>query len=150
MRKVLHMPAGAAWLGVGGLIPFVALSGSAPFLAGAQKTWAVFALGAYAAAILSFLGGIQWGLTIGSDLRNGRDDTLAGRLALSVVPSLIGWAALLVPGPANLVLLAVGFAFVLYIDVEAARAGKAPAWYPRLRWPLSLVVITSLVFGCFA
>jgi hypothetical protein len=150
MRKVLRIPAGAVWLGVGGLIPFVALSGSAPFLSGAHKTWAVFAIGGYGAVILSFLGGIQWGLVMGAGSRNGRDDTSAGRLVLTVVPSLIGWAALLMPAPANLALLAGGFACVLYVDVAAARAGNAPAWYPHLRWPLSCVVVTSLVFGCFA
>ena len=82
MRKVLHMPLVAVWLGVGGLIPFVTLSGSSLVLSGTPKTWAVFAIGGYGAVILSFLGGIQWGLAMGAGSRNGRDDTSAGRLVL--------------------------------------------------------------------
>lgn len=150
MGKPLHIPAGAMWLGAGGLIPFVTLGGSAPFLTGASKDWAIFAVSAYGAAILSFLGGVQWGLVIGTRPHDASHGVPSAGLVLSVLPSLVGWVALLLPAPARLVLLAAGFAGVLCIDVAAARAGKAPAWYPQLRWPLWCIVIASLAVGCFA
>ncbi|MGQ7418731.1 DUF3429 domain-containing protein, partial [Streptococcus suis] len=69
----------------------------------------------------------------------------ATRLALSVVPSLIGWAALLLDVRIGLVLLAAGFAAQLLIDLRATRQGLAPSWYPKLRKPLTTIVVAALV-----
>lgn len=142
------VPSSAAWLGGSGALPFIALAGAMPVLDGANRLFAAHALLAYGATILSFLGGIHWGMAISSALAD--TTKLAARLTLSVVPSLVGWIALLVGGKAGLVLLAIAVAAMLLVDLRASRLGEAPAWYPRLRIPLSCVVVASLLIGAIA
>jgi NAD(P)-dependent dehydrogenase (short-subunit alcohol dehydrogenase family) len=87
---------GAAGGGVAGRREPAALLGlaAAPWLLDASvKGWSAAVLLAYGASILSFLGGIQWGLAVARPGGAG----LAVRLALSVVPSLAAWLALLLP-----------------------------------------------------
>lgn len=102
------------------------------------------ALAAYGAVILSFLGGVHWGLAVGKTSRSG---SLVPHLVLSVVPSLVGWAALLLPSGSDFLLLACAFAAMFVIDLRTSQSGLAPAWYPKLRLPLTVVVIASLLFG---
>ena len=141
-----RIPIAALWLGPLGLIPFVA-GALAPWLLPAERLPdAGLALAGYGAVILSFLGGVHWGLA-----------APAGRplqIGLSVLPSLIGWLALLVanlyaPAPA-LWLLAAAFAALLPGDLLAAGRGLAPPWYPRLRLPLTLVAVACLAVGALA
>jgi hypothetical protein len=148
-RLETRVPASAGWLGGCGALPFLGLAGAMPFLTGSTKLFATHALVAYGAVILSFLGGIHWGLAIGSAVTppSGR---LLPRLVLSVIPSLLGWIAVLIGGAAGLVILAIGVAAMLFIDLRATRLGQAPPWYPKFRIPLSLVVTTALIFGALA
>jgi hypothetical protein len=147
------VPTSAAWLGGLGAAPFIGLAGATPFLAGAARSFAVHALVAYGATILSFLGAVHWGLAIGAlaigSQRGAKQDALAARLTLSVAPALVGWIALLVAPGIGLLILAAGVAAMLGVDVWATRSGQAPTWYPRLRIPLSCVVVLTLLFGAF-
>ncbi len=141
------VPASAKALGGLGAIPFVALA-AARWLADPIDYASIdMALVAYGAVILSFLGGIHWGLAIAG---SGTAQAPWRRLLLSVVPSLLGWVALLIPRAPALILLAVAFAAMVAIDTAAARAGRAPAWYPALRWPLTGIVVASLLAALFA
>ena len=140
------VPAAAAWLGGAGLLPFLSLAVASLVLAGEAARLAAKALLAYGAVILSFLGGIRWGLAIARPA----DARLAPRLGLSVIPSLLGWASLLLPQATGLALLAAGLAAQLWLDVHDSRAGEAPAWYPTLRIPLSLGAIAAMVAGALA
>ncbi len=141
-----RIPSAALWLGPLGLVPFLA-GALAPWLLPAEGLpEADFALVGYGAVILSFLGGVHWGLAA----PEGRPR----QLGFSVLPSLVGWLALLVAnlyavGPA-LWLLAAAFATLLPGDLLAAGRGLAPGWYPRLRLPLTLVVVACLIVGVLA
>jgi hypothetical protein len=117
-----------------------------PFITGPLRLLVVQALVAYGATILSFLGGVHWGLAIGS--RDGADPgRLPARLILSVIPSLAAWAALLCPQTAGLFILALSIAAMLWVDVRATQSGDAPPWYPKLRIPLTSMVVASLLLG---
>jgi hypothetical protein len=144
-----------AWvLGLGGLIPFVALGIGATTM---QQDWAARALLGllgYGACILSFLGAVHWGLgfaEFGYAAAPGAPQAasiLQARLVLGVVPSLIGWAALLVaflglPSVALAVLIA-GFIATVIIEAQANRRGLLPPGYIWLRWVLSAGVIVVL------
>ena len=135
----------AAVLGAAGLIPFIA--GAAYLLLGPlpMAQYVFNALIGYGAVILSFMGAIHWGLA----LRATADQAPGAWFAISVVPALLGWgAALLGLAGAHrsaLLILMIGFIGVLLLDRQAIRQGLAPAWYWRLRWPLTLVVL-----GCLA
>ena len=142
------MPVAAAWLGSLGIIPFAGLSLATPFVSDFLKAKLVFALMAYGAIILSFLGGIHWGLAIGTDPQN--HNTLWRRIILSVLPSLVAWAALLTPSSIGFLVLAAAFVAMLLVDVRASRMHEAPAWYPKLRWPLSCGAIAALLLGTFS
>lgn len=136
------MPTPALWLGASGAVPFVALAVASLTVDSALQALVIVALGFYGAVILSFLGGVQWGLAISDREAQSASFT---RLGLSVVPSLVAWLALLLPALAGLPLLAVAFITAYVADRRAGQRGFAPAWYPRLRLPLTLVVVASLL-----
>ena len=142
------VPSSAAWLGRLGAVPFIALAGAMPLLDGATRQLAAYALLAYGATILAFLGGIHWGLAISPSA--GNQEKLAARLIFSITPSLVAWVALLMAGKAGLLLLAVAVSAMLFADLRATRLSEAPPWYPRLRIPLSCVAVASLLLGAFA
>jgi hypothetical protein len=101
---------------------------------------ALQALLAYGAVILSFLGGIRWGLAI---VKSDHSDLLSP-LCISVLPSLLGWLALLISASAGLLLLALGFFALLLADL---RLPTAPPWYGAQRLPLSVGAISALLLG---
>lgn len=140
-----RMPKAAALLGAGGLIPFIGLTAAAHLLEGEQARTALHALVTYGAVILSFLGGIIWGLGIagfGEGVERPRE---ALRLTVSVLPSLFGWIALLFPTQTGLWLLAACFLMVLSVDLLMCKRGLAPRWYPALRWRLTGIVVLCLL-----
>jgi hypothetical protein len=143
------VPASAGWLGGLGAVPFIGLAGALSFLNGAPRLLVAHALVSYGAVILSFLGGIHWGLAIGSQ-SSADARRLPARLILSVAPSLVGWAALLVPEKAGLLVLAIAIVAMLCVDIQATRLGQAPPWYPKLRMRLSCVVAATLILGAIA
>lgn len=141
------VPSAAAWLGGFGIIPFVVLSFAQTFATDALKSRLSFALLAYGAIILSFLGGVHWGLAIAVPQI---DSTLWRRITLSILPSLVAWVALLMPSGIGLLILAGAFVAMLLVDIQASRVQEAPAWYPKLRWPLSCGAIATLLLGTFS
>lgn len=145
--QVNRVPVAAGWLGGLGLVPFVFCAGAAASLPSEWAALAARALGLYGAVILSFLGGIQWGLAISGSDPSDSSASLFRRLLLSVLPALLGWCALLLPFTYGLWLLALSFILVLVADLQAVRQKQAPSWYPRLRWPLTLVATAALIVG---
>ncbi len=148
-RSDATVPGSAAWLGGCGALPFIALSCAAPFVSGPTKTIVMHALAGYGAVILSFLGGVHWGLAIAETRAPSREPVWI-RLAVSVLPSLAAWIALLTPARAGSFVLAASVAAMLWVDMRATRLGDAPPWYPRLRLPLTGVVVVALLFGALA
>jgi len=135
------IPQAALLLGYAGVIPFVAGAAAAWLFDGPSRGFALIALIAYGAAILSFLGGIRWGLAIAGR----REEPGLLPLTVAVIPSLVAWIALLAPAPATaLMALIVGLVLMAFSDAAAARDGLAPAWYPRLRWPLAALATAAL------
>ena len=141
-----RVPPAAAWLGVTGALPFIILATFAAADVAGARDFHLFALNAYAALILSFLGGVQWGLTIA----HGGADGMWGRLLLAVAPSLAGWCTLLTAPRAGPLLLAAAFVAVLAVDLRAHARGLVPRWYRRLRWPLTVTVVVSLLLAASA
>lgn len=140
-----RLPPAAIGLGLAGTLPFLAAAIGAwhPELPGLGLFSPSVAI-AYGAVILSFLGGTVWGLAAAA----AANDPLfveEGRLfALSVVPSLIAWGALLLaPFPA-LSLLAAAFLAQLFVDRWMGRLQMVPPWWWRLRVGLTLVVVVCL------
>jgi hypothetical protein len=146
-------------LGLLGLIPFVVCAYLACAWRDPMDARALVALIAYAAVILSFLGGVHWGFAL-----DASPPPLAGlapiparlspahrpRIVLGVVPSLIGWVAVLIAvlAPAPVIALCVLIAGFLATNIgehTAYRRGWVPGRYLWLRWFLTVVVVALLV-----
>lgn len=130
-------------LGAAGLVPALAAAVAVLWGPPSWRDAAATAGAAYAALILSFLGGTWWGLA------SRAPDATAGRaFAVAVLPSLAGWAALLVDRGAGLILLGLLLIAVLPGDAWLARSGLAPAWWLSLRVPLSAgLALAAIVTG---
>lgn len=140
----------AVVLGLAGVVPFIAC-GLATLDANAGFATAAFAAFlAYGAVILSFLGGVHWGLVLQEPPPGHAGGTRFDRqrLAFGVIPSLVGWLALIlaraVSAELGLVLLIAGFIATLAVEAQARRLGLVPGGYMWLRWLLSAVVIALL------
>lgn len=134
-----RVPTLARALGFAGLLPQLA---ALALVASGDPRWSFSALSlayAYAALILSFLGGIWWGLAA----RAGAD--APGWLwVAAVVPSLVALATAIPwaigaewPGP-SLVLLGLALIAALAVDLRLVRLGLVPGWWLALRTPLSV------------
>ncbi len=141
-----HVPLPALILTAAGAIPFLALA-IAPWLNFRPfGRPAVEPLSLYALAILSFMGAIHWGLAMAKPNTNQ-----AANYAASVIPALVGWFALiLLPVALALRVMAAAFVLLVIYDIRATRRGIAPPWYPRLRIPVTVVVVTALALASLA
>ena len=137
------MPQAAAVLGGLGVVPFlglaVQLSTGMP-LGPQYSAQALHALLTYGAIILSFLGGIQWGLAVANA---DRSDAWR-RYGLSIAPAIVAWSAQWVGGRNGLITLTAAFAVWAAYDLWSTGLGEAPSWYGRLRIILSTIVVASL------
>ncbi len=142
------MPASARLLGWSGVIPFAVCAGALWLPQAAPWEIDILrALTAYAAAILSFLGGVRWGAALGGQGPNGIDTDLV----LAVIPSLLAWCALLLPGTRSpLFALVIAFAVFGVLDARESARALWPRWYSRLRIELSVAVLGCLVASALA
>ena len=148
-----RLPVLAVVLGVLGLIPFLGCTiGIILFPSDVPAPNLVRAIIAYGAVILAFLGGVHWGLALDpapTMVAPGQAAIDNRRLALGVLPSLIGWAALLVSVASTsliaIVLLILGFVGTTLVEQRAHRSGALPGSYMALRWVLSAVALLCLV-----
>lgn len=122
-------------LALGGFIPFAALTAAAYQGLDTGLAFGVATLFQFwSLAILSFLGGIRWGIAITAE-------PVGMRIAIaSVVPCIIGWFSLALSQPASVLVL--GFLFLAHglWDVRAF-AKTQLAWFAPIR-----MVLTGLVF----
>lgn len=125
-------------LGLAGLLPFVGAATATWLAPVAWQGVAIHAFLAYSAVILSFLGGVQWGVAM-SRLDTVRDAT--ARLIVSMAPSLIAWPALLLHPLTGAWALAAGFVVTRCYEISREGRKPLPAWYQRMRTLLTLVVL---------
>lgn len=137
-------PGALAWgLGLAGLIPFV-LAAALQWLP--QPGWrmlAAMALLGYGAVIVSFLGGIHWGLAMRSATAP------PARLIWGVLPSLLGWLAVLLDRPWGLLVLALSLLACWWVDRAVYRELGLGAWLP-LRTVLTAVATLSVLMAAAA
>ncbi len=139
----------AAFGGAGLLPPIAAAAGLFVAPAGSPQQFAWVVLVFYGALIFSFLGGTWWAFAA-----RGEERRRAGWLLAAVTPSLVALVVLLLvlaPGtrPAAAALLAAGILVSPIVDGMLASAELTPAWWMRLRVPLSLVLAICVALGAW-
>jgi hypothetical protein len=143
------LPMPAAVSGPSPLALRLGYAGLMPFVAGGLLVWLVLpeahpyvtlALSAYAAVIISFLGGIHWGLAM-------RQATpAAASLLWGVVPSLLAWTAVMMVPASGLVIQGLVLLACYFVDRRLYPAQGAAAWLV-LRFRLSALAALSCFIG---
>lgn len=141
------LPRSAAWLGFGGLLPFIGLALTAFVDRHHGIVWAD-ALVAYGAVILSFVGALHWGFAMALP---GMPQALRRNCFVwSVVPALVAWPAMMLEPVLGAPLLMGGFVAHIWQDHRLAGRVALPAWYLPLRRQLSIVACVCLALGAFS
>ena len=131
-------------LGFGGLIPFAGLAVTLWLAPSGGWSLAAVSLLGYGAIISSFLGAIHWGLV----MREGPAQPVPSVL-WGVVPSLLGWVALLLGGAPGLLLIAALLWACFAVDRVLYARYQLHAWLP-MRLRLTLVASISCLAGAAA
>ena len=130
----------------------LAHAGLLPFIAGALLVWLfggrypeehafiTFALSAYAALIISFLGGIYWGFAF----REVAPDTKT--FVWGITPALVAWVGVLMPAYAGLVVQGTMLVICYSVDRRLYPQHGAAAWL-TLRFRLSAMAALSCFLG---
>jgi hypothetical protein len=140
LYALYSIPRPALSLGIAGLIPFWGLAISIIVFDPPIKNYAIQAEITYGAVILSFLGGIHWGLA-------AMNERHVNWLCLSwgITPSLIAWGALFLQPFFGLLLLITGFLAAAIIDFRVFTSNSNNTWFGGLRTVLSIGTITALL-----
>ena len=131
-------------LGYTGLIPFVLLTALMWLVNTELLPFVSIALGGYAAVIVSFLGGVHWGIGFMKGEAAPRFHFIWG-----VVPSLLAWLALLMPVYAALPLLGLVLLACYAVDSKTYPPAGLGQWLP-MRLRLTVVATLSCVLGAAA
>lgn len=131
-------------LGLAGLIPFVLLAALMWLVDTELLPFVAIALGAYAAAIASFLGGVHWGIGFMQGNQAMRFHFLWG-----VAPSLVAWLAMMMPAYAALPLLGLTLVVCYAVDRKSYPPAGLSQWLP-MRFRLTVVAALSCVIGAAA
>ena len=131
-------------LGFGGLTPFVGLAVTLWLAPSGGRSLAAVSLLEYGAIISSFLGAIHWGMV----MREGPAQPVPS-LLWGVVPSQLGWVALLLGGAPGLLLVAALLWACFAVDRVLYARYQLQAWLP-MRLRLTLVASISCLAGAVA
>ncbi|MEX8496069.1 DUF3429 domain-containing protein [Sphaerotilus sp.] len=133
----------AVRLGHAGLVPFVLGAVLAMLVRADVLPYVVLSLSVYAGMIVSFLGGIHWGLLMMAH------DAAPRRLAWAVTPTLLGWVSVVMPPHAGLVIQALLLIVCYLVDRRVYPAYGLSKWL-TLRFRLTLVASMSCFLAAAA
>jgi hypothetical protein len=138
------MPAIAVAFSILGLVPlvFFAFGAVGPIPETAERM--LVALIDYAALVLSFSGGVHWGLAL---LQGALRPS--ARFGASTLPLIVGWVGLMlaqmVSPTVALIVLVVGYLAMLLTEQQAAQRLPVPPRYMWIRWGFSVVSMVMMV-----
>ena len=141
-----RIPLAALALGLGGLIPFVgtAVQVATAWPLGPRTVGpALYLMLTYGAVILSFMGGVQWGLAVAAEALGAPASWR--RYGAAVVPALVAWLGLYLGARTGVLVVVTAFVLLLAYDLATVRWGEAPNWYGRLRAMLTVGAVACLL-----
>jgi hypothetical protein len=130
----------ALLLGYLGLVPFVGPALLIWFLDEQTSLLLSTVQIAYAALIISFMGGVQWGYAI----RQG-DEARFWQFLISVLPTLVLFAVFVFGLAVEPLYIAILFSLLLFVQARVDHITMPEKWFVTLRWVLTLTAIISLV-----
>ncbi|XP_047443174.1 transmembrane protein 69-like [Mugil cephalus] len=141
MKHLWKSPKPALILGFTGLIPFVSPT---LFMAATENFYPelAYAQVAYAASIVSFLGGARWGFAL-PDSSPAKPDWI--NLANSVVPSLLAWVTMLLTDSITVAATMVVMALGISLHYDLSLLPTYPSWFKAMRAVLTVVAFFSLL-----
>ena len=104
----------------------------------------------YGSIILTFLGAVYWGIILNDSNRNLIDEKVKTFvICWSIIPTL--WSALILIFSHNItiIILALCFIIVQFVDEFIIKYFKFPIWYLFLRRSLTISVTSILIFSYF-
>lgn len=131
-------------LGYAGLVPFILLPSLMWLVDTELLPFVAMALIGYASTIVSFLGGVHWGIGFMKGDAAPRFHVIWG-----VVPSLFAWVALMMPAYAALPLLGLVVVACYVVDSKTYPNAGLAGWL-ALRLRLTVVATLSCVLGAAA
>lgn len=139
-----------AWkLGHAGLIPFVLGAVLVWLVTPDAHPYAASALSAYAAVIVSFLGGIHWGLVmrgLSTDPTAPATPLETSSLVWGITPSLLAWVGVLMPPHAGLFILGLAIIGCYLADRRRYPLFGVQSWL-TLRFRLTAVASLCCFLG---
>ena len=140
-KSIQSIPSPNKILGFAGLIPFWGLAFIVVFTDDPTSLSALKAQIAYGAIILSFLGGIHWGIAVKSV-----EKATWPRMSWGVILSLIGWSAIFIPPLFSITVLGLGLTLAIFVDLYLVDNFTKILWFEALRLVLSIGAIAALLF----
>ena len=142
-NKFLKIPKTPAYIGFGGLVPFVFVAIFIWLLDDPFKSFIFLNLINYCLLILSFLGAIHWGININSNFSKSQNIWYVW----SIIPVLIPWISVMgIFEYTELILVfIISFLFSYLVDKKRHKLGVFPRWYLSLRKALTIGVVFSLL-----
>ncbi len=134
-------------LAYAGLLPFMGLSVLLWLVDPDLHPFVALALAGYGASIVSFLGGIHWG--IGFRNASRMHNAPLFNFGWGVVPSLLAWIAITMPAYAGLPLLALILGLCYAVDRKTYPEVGLEKWLP-MRLHLTVVAAISCLMGAAA
>jgi len=134
-------------LGVLGLVPFFFLSFACWVVHPDWLGYIIRAQMSYGIAILSFLGGLHWGVALMSKNRPAEDVRKA--IIWGIIPSALAWISMANMGVGFLVQM-LGFVAAYQVDKRLYLSYELPEWFIVLRFRLTCVVVGALALTFLA
>ena len=104
---------------------------------------AIAALVTFAAVVISYLGGIEFGLALHEEGSNERTRALA--ISMSALPSLASWGVFWLSSPQQQIGTAIGLFILVWVcDLYLARRGLIPTWFADLRTAVTAIACAIL------
>ena len=124
-----------------GLLPFVITLLVSILGSKELNSYSIIMFVSYGAVILGFIGAVHWGFLLESKPIKGKGLLLS----ISVLPSLIGWFALIIPTPVALLILCITYPLLFIYERYSTLNILLPGWYMLMRLKLTIIV-TILIF----
>ena len=136
-------------LSILGLLPF--LFGLIDLLLNKDNLFFVILLPKYyGSIILTFLGAVYWGIILNDSHENLITNKIKTFIICwSIIPSLCSGLILIFSNNITIIILALCFIIVQFVDEFIIKYFKFPIWYLFLRRSLTIAVVFILIFSYF-